>query len=251
MYSLVQLTINEWLKITKKRSFIINLILIAVLAVGIALFINKVVGNDFITSGEFGSILITMSGGGFVYLVLCLVQAASMVSKEHQQGTIKLLLIRAHTRHTILASKFIALILYMILVGLYIIIVSYIVGLLFFYNSDGLLITETLTQFGYSLLYVFAYMTIAFMLSTLLKSTAGTIAIALSLKILEGFIVMLLSRYEFSKFILFFNLDFSQFTDGASSIEGITPVFSAIIYTAYMLLFISITFIVFKKRDVA
>lgn len=251
MYSLVQLTINEWLKITKKKSFIINLILIVVLALGVALFISKVIGNDFMTAGEFGSILINISGGGFVYLVLCLVQASSIVSKEHQQGTIKFLLIRSHKRETILASKFIALILYMIVVGIYMIIVSYCVGLLFFFNSNGLLITETITQFGYSLLYIFAYIIIAFMLSTVLRNTAGTIAITLSLTMIEGIIVMLLSRYDFSKYILFFNLDFTQFSQGSPYIEGTTPVFSAIIYSIYMLLFIVITFIGFKKRDVA
>lgn len=251
MYSLVQLVTNEWIKITKKKSFLISLILVALVTIGAAWFIKGVIGADFMSAGKFGSSFMSMSGGGFLYLVLCILTASTMVSKEHQLGTIKLLLIRAHSRTKILASKFIATLLYMIVLALYTIVVSYIVGFLFFTNTEGLMLAETFVQAGYFLIYVFAYVTIAFMCSTLLKSTGGTIGFVLSLTMIEGLIVGLLYNYKFAKYLLFFNTDFEQFSNGDLIIAELTPTFSAMIYGLYMIAFILVTFVVFKRRDVA
>ena len=251
MYSLISLTTNEWLKITKRKFFIISLIIIAAVSLGAALFINLVMKVDTLTVGQFAPNMIGLSGGGFVYLILTAVLASGMVSKEHQLGTIKLLLIRAHSRNKIMASKFLAIIIYMVVIGLYTLLVSYIVGL-FMFSNDGLQLGQAIEEFAYTLIYTFSFVAIAMMCSTLTKSTGATIGIVLGLTIVESIIVGLLYNYKFAKFILFFNTNFSQFTAGDRPIiEELTPLFSAIVYSIYMIVFIAITFIVFKKRDVA
>lgn len=252
MYSLIQLTTNEWLKITKKKSFYISLALVVAITLGAAIFIKAVIGNDFMSAGKFGGSMIALSGGGFLYLVLSAITAAGIVAREHQQGTIKLLLIRSHSRTSILASKLFAMIVYMVVLALFTVAISYIIGLLFFSNFDGLLLGETFSSIAYTFIYTFSYVVIAFMFSTLLKSTGATIGIVLSLTFIESLVVGLLYRYNFAKYILFFHTDFSQYgAEGYSPIEELTPAFSAMMYSLYMIVFLVLTFVVFKKRDVA
>src|SRR5690606_4610741 len=109
---------------------------------------------------EFIQSVVDFSGGGMIYVFLCMIYTASIVSGEHQLGTIKLLLIRPHSRSKILASKYAALLLYNVVLMLFTLIVSFIVCLVFFgLQGDGSMVDVWQTVM-YTLVYTVMYTSI-------------------------------------------------------------------------------------------
>lgn len=251
MYSFYQLTVNECLKLTKKRSFFIPFLIMMLVSLGIALVIKK-----FFSDADFGvtgymEMLISLQGGGSFYTFLCMICIASIVSIEFRLGTIKMLLIRSHSRSKILASKYVALLLYIAVLLIFTLIVGSIIGLLVLGSNGGLNAGDILEASGYTLLYTWVYVTIVFMVSTLTKSTGATIGIVFLVNFLEDIISMLISRYDFAKYVLFLNLDLQMYQEGTPPIEGMSLGFSVAVILVYMIAFLALTFYVFKKRDVA
>jgi ABC-2 type transport system permease protein len=62
---------------------------------------------------------------------------------------------------------------------------------------------------------------------------------------------LLLSRYTFAKYLLFFNTNLEMYDNGTPIIEGMTLGFSIFIIIGYMIAILALSFYVFKKRDVA
>lgn len=251
MRSFIQLTTNEWLKLSKKKSFYVAFGVLTIIPIIVALFAVKIMGAD-LNNTDFVSFLVDITGTGTVIVILSMITAASMVAKEYQLGTIKLLLIRAHSRNKILLSKYTAMLLYTLLIFLFTIIVGYIISIIFLGFESSNDWVELLKVTLYSIIYTIIYMTISFMLSVLTKSSGATVGIAFSVMLFEGLFVMLLSRYEAAKYILFFNTDLSVYEpSNAPYIEGMTLGFSVSMLVIYMILMLGVSFITFKKRDVA
>ena len=252
MHSFIQLMTNEWLKLTKKKSFYIAFVLLIAIPIIYALFLTRVMEDTTSTNSELVKNLVDLTGTGSVLVILCMIVAASMVSKEHQLGTIKLLLIRAHSRYTILLSKYVILLLYMVLLMLFTIAVGILVSFIFLGLQPDNAWGDLAKSAVYTLSYTVIYMTIAFMLSVLTKSTGATIGIAFALMFFEGLFIILLSRYEAAKFVLFFNTDLSVYEAGSGPlIEGMTLGFSITVLAVYMAVMLAISFYTFRKRDVA
>ena len=86
-----------------------------------------------------------------------------------------------------------------------------------------------------------------------LKLSGASMAIAFSLLfILAGnTLVNILARYEWVKYLMFANVDLSQYVNGTPIRPEMTLTFSIGILVAYYALFHFITWIMFTKRDVA
>jgi len=252
LYSFLQLTTNEWTKLAKKRGFFIAFLIMLLMPLGIAVVVKSFLEGTELDYVEFMQSVIDFNGGGSIYIFLCMIYTASIVSGEHQLGTIKLLLIRPHSRSKILASKYVALLLYNVVLMLYTLIVSFIVCLLFYgLQGDGSM-TDVWKTVMYTLVYTVMYTSIVFMFSVLTKSTGATIGIAFCLVFIEGLVTMLLAKYEFAKYILYFNLDLRMYENGGMPIfEGMTLGFSIAVLAVYLIAILSISFYVFKKRDVS
>ena len=251
MRSFIQLVTNEWLKLAKKRSFIVAYALMTLLVAGSAIVIWNFAGDEFRYLNEFVTGMLSPVGIGGMFTVISLISIAGIISQEHQLGTIKLLLIRSHSRMKILASKYVTMLLYIGILMLYTAVAAIITGLILFGGAGELALASIAKAAGFQLLYTAIYATIVFMFGVLTKSTGATVGIGLLLVFVEGLAQMLLSRYDFSKYLLFFNTDLSVYNQGGAPIEGMTIGFSGIMIAAYMAVFIAISFIVFKKRDVA
>ena len=146
---------------------------------------------------------------------------------------------------------------------------GYLVGLAFFGNGsftaqipDPSLSGDMIEVGGYfvdMLLYwipgFFMIITIAFMLSTLFKTTSIAVGAAVFIlfasSTLNIIIINLVDRYSWMKFILFPHLDLRMLFVTGQGFEGATLGFSLGLLAVYYVLFISITFLVFKKRDIA
>lgn len=252
MRSFSNLVLNEWLKLAKKRSFFIAFAMMAALAVGTSVMLWKFSpAGTSISVSEFVMNLTTSQGVGAIYTMIAIIFTASIVSMEFQLGSVKLLLIRSHTRTKILAAKYVTMLIYLIVLMIFTIAVSALMGTIMFGINGEMAWGETFKLIGCQLLYTAIYGSLMFMFSILTRSTGATIGIGMGLFMLENIIVMLLSRYDFAKYILFFNTDLSVYSTGRVPIEGMTIGFSSMMITLYMAVIIGISFIVFKKRDVA
>lgn len=252
MSSFTNLVVNEWFKLTKKRSFFVAFLIMLLMPLGIAFVVKNFMSDMELTQIGFLQSIIDFSGGGSVFVFLCMIYAASIVSGEHQLGTIKLLLIRAHSRSKILASKFVALLLFMLVLLLYSLLVGLLVYFIFFGfgNMEGSWF-EVVKASAYTLVYTIVYLSIIFMLSILTKSTGATIGITFCIIFLEGVMTMLLSRYDFAKYVLFFNTNLQVYENGTPPMEGMSLGFSVAVIAIHLIAIVGIAFYVFKKRDVA
>ena len=198
------------------------------------------------------------------------VVGSANVAAEFSDGTIKQLLIRPHQRWRILLSKYIAVIIYALLMVLTLIVSGYIIGLLLFGSGDfnmkmfeitleGRKVAIVGTQFLLKMLYfipsLFIIMTIAFMLSTLFKSQALAVGIGIFVlffsSTLGGIILMLADKYTWVKLLIFPHLDLTVYALQDRILEDITLPVSLSILAVYYAIFMMLTFFFFQKRDIS
>jgi ABC-2 type transport system permease protein len=198
------------------------------------------------------------------------VVGSANVAAEFSDGTIKQLLIRPHQRWRILLSKYIAVIIYGLLLVLTLIVSGFIIGLILFGSGDfnmkifeitleGRKVAIVGTQFMLKMLYfipsLLIIMTIAFMLSTLFKSQALAVGIGIFVlffsSTLGGIILMLADKYTWAKFLIFPHLDLTVYALQDRILEDITLPVSLSILAVYYAIFMMLTFFFFQKRDIS
>ena len=209
--------------------------------------------------------------GSFVTLFSVIVGSAN-VSSEFASGTIKQLMIRPHARWKILLSKYIAVTAYAVLLLAVLLIAGYLIGLLF--QGSGSfhmkMIENTVGDSQYKIkeigpqfflkfaLYLPSLVmvsAIAFMLSTLFKSQALAVGIGIFAlfitNTLGGIFLFLMDRYHWLKFLIFPHLDLSVYAYQDKLTDGVTLPFSLITLAVYYVVFMTLTFWYFQKRDIA
>lgn len=192
--------------------------------------------------------------------------AASIVANEFSGGTIKLLLIRPVSRGKILLSKYVTVLSFGFVMLALMIGLSFIFGALFFGGpgeasayltySNGQVVEQSMVSyiislFGYKSIETLMIATLAFMISTVFRSSAVAIGFSLFLMFTGPQFVQLLSSYDWVKYILFANTNLMQYINGVPMVEGMTMSFSIIVLAIYFLIFTVISWSVFKWRDVA
>lgn len=192
--------------------------------------------------------------------------AAGIVANEFSWGTIKLLLARPVTRGKILLSKYVSTFGFALFSLIVLFIVSMIVsGILFGFSAitqphlvyiDGVveeknMILHLLFLYGLRGVDLLMMVTFAFMISTVFRSSSLAIGLALFLMFTGSQVVMLLSQYDWVKYILFANTYLGQHIEGTPIVEGMTMTFSLIVLAVYFTIFNLLSWYVFKKRDIA
>lgn len=192
------------------------------------------------------------------------VYASSMIAKEYNWGTYKFLMIRPASRLEILSSKFIALMIFAISLYLFHFVVTYICGgIVYGFHVDSLqtiewingsiqestVLQDIFRSYGYQFIESTLYISIAFMLATLLRSNGFAIAATFLLSTIGSIVSVAFSKYTFAKYILFANLDLSMYDTGDVLIKGMTKGFSITMLLIYFAIFMFTSFFVFKKRD--
>lgn len=195
-----------------------------------------------------------------------IVIAAGMVASEFSWGTVKLLLIRPVSRTKTLLAKYASTLLFALLMLLLLFSASFLFGTLFFgfggaetpylaYSNGQVveqnMVTHIIQLFGFRSIDLVMMVTLAFMISTVFRSSSLAIGISLFLMFTGPQLVQLLSQYNWAKFILFANTDLQQYTTGTPLVEGMTMTFSIVMLLIYFALFAFLSLYIFKKRDVA
>ncbi|MFD0697606.1 ABC transporter permease [Paenibacillus sp. GCM10027628] len=193
--------------------------------------------------------------------------AGDMVAGEFTWGTIKLLLIRPATRAKILFSKYAATLLFaaalLVVLFLSAVIIN---GILYGFQNIGLphlkvsadgsvhessMLLYVLATYGFKLIQLIMVVTLAFMISTVFRSSSLAIGISIFIMFAGQIMTMLLLRYSWGKYFLFANTDLTQYLEGRPMAEGMTMGFSICVLIFYFLLFNVLSWEIFRRRDVA
>ncbi|MBP1903553.1 ABC-2 type transport system permease protein [Paenibacillus turicensis] len=193
----------------------------------------------------------------FLVNIFSIVIIAEIVASEFTWGTIKLLLIRPSSRYKILASKLVAALLFTIGFTLVFLLAAGLISFTLFKTTGmaqtDLMFANMTKEFGYGLITLFVILTFAFMLSTVFRSSGIAIGLAMFLYMTSNIWMLLFNpeKYAWAKYLIFVNLNLTQYLGGGSRFEGMSLSFSLAVLAVHVLLFLGISFWVFKKRDVA
>jgi ABC-2 type transport system permease protein len=194
-----------------------------------------------------------------------IIMGGKIVANEFSDGTIKLLLIRPSKRWKVLVAKYISVMGYTLLMLLVLLIVSFLVGgilfsfegasIPFLTNANGIItevnmVAHIVQLCGLGSINLVMMVTLAFMISTVARNSGMAIGIGVFLLTVGNVITMMLSRYNWSKYILFANTDLNQYIDGKPIVEGMTMTFSIIALIVYFVVFNVISYVGFTKRDI-
>jgi ABC-2 type transport system permease protein len=204
---------------------------------------------------------------GLVSLIalFAIIMGGRIVANEFSEGTIKLLLIRPSKRWKILISKYISVMGQTLLMLLILLIASILVGgILFSFkgvsqpfltNANGKIsevnmLAHIIQLCGLKCISLVMMVTLAFMISTVARNSGMAIGIGVFLLTIGNVITVMLSRYNWSKYILFANTDLNQYINGKPIVEGMTMTFSIIVLIVYFVGFNVISYVGFTKRDI-
>ncbi|GGP16976.1 ABC transporter permease [Oceanobacillus neutriphilus] len=218
-------------------------------------------------SGNPWSILLRFSGLIEMVIIFAIVIAADVVSREYTSGTIKLLLIRPHSRSKILFSKYISVSLFALGMLALLVITGYCVNAIFygfgnlsttdlFLNSEGKVtemnvFLQTVKMYGLSFLPILSYVTLSFTISTILRNSALAVGISLFIMIVGNSIIEATSYLPGLKYLPFANSDISLYIFHLPARPEMTLGFSLSVLVMYILVLAGLSWQVFKKRDTA
>lgn len=198
--------------------------------------------------------------------IFTVVIAAGGVAEEFTSGTIKLLLIRPWSRSKILLSKYISIMIFALLLAILLFVSTLLVNWICFGINASPDIKPTfvggegsnplsymLKYYGLTLISLVVTVTLAFMLSTIFRSSGLAIGMALFLLLgVNSFIALIaMLEYKWIDYLLFIHLNLTQYLDGNPMREGMTMGYSIGVLGVYYVIFIALTWYIFNKRDVA
>lgn len=213
------------------------------------------------------SALLTFSGLVEMVIIFAIVIAADMVAGEYTAGTMKLLLVRPHSRTKILFSKYIAVSLFAFVMLALLVACGYGTNALFygpgdihatdlFLNQQGQIVSQNvmmqvIKMYGLSIFPVLGYVTLAFAVSTVLRNSALAVGISLFIMIVGNSMIEATAKMEVLKYLPFANSDISLYIFHLPARPEMTLGFSISVLLVYIFALSLISWVVFKKRDVS
>jgi ABC-2 type transport system permease protein len=211
--------------------------------------------------------MLNYSGLIEMIILFSIIIASDIVSREYTSGTIKLLMIRPHSRSKILFSKYIAAALCAFGMLALLFITGYGVNTLFygvsqlsvtdlFLNQDGEvnamnLPMQTLKMYGLSFFPILSYLTVSFAISTILRNSALAVGISLFIMIVGNSMIEATANIPWLKYLPFANSDISLHIFHLTPRPEMTLSFSLTVLVIYIVAFTALSWFIFKKQDIA
>lgn len=203
--------------------------------------------------------------------IMIIVMCSSLMSREHQQGTIKLLLIRPASRIKIFTSKLIFTFIASFIFLLFGYLVKFIISMFTSeMNPTSKIAVKSGEEMKYKMvefmpllmkhffneyIYIVIFAVIAYALSVLFRNTSLSMGVTFTLLFFADIIVMFLqSKTDLVKYLWPANWWLNQYnTDHIMPlpVDDMTYTFSFIYNIIALLIVIIVTAFIFKKRDVA
>jgi ABC-2 type transport system permease protein len=202
-----------------------------------------------------------------VITMFTVIIAGDSLAGEFTSGTIKMLLIRPVSRLKILVSKYVSMILFGFLLVIILFVSSVLLnGLLYQFEHMNMpllviddgghvveknMVTNLWKTYLLNGVSTIMFVTMAFMISAAFRSSAMAIGFSIFAFFAGMMSLELVQRYEWSKYVLFANIDLTQHLDGRPFQEGMTLLFSITVLAVYFVIFNLVAWLVFTQRDVA
>lgn len=181
------LILNEWIKLTKKLGTWIMLALLLGVTIFLC-FLGGIITNHQVGANQTFAILASMPA---VLNLIVVIIAATTISEEFSQGTIKFLLIRPYSRTQVYAAKFITTILFALLASIMLFLTCFGAANLFMKAESPLLavtgfgdwsaLKVALVTSGVNLLLLCFYTAITMFISAVLRSQAMSVGLGIGL----------------------------------------------------------------------
>jgi ABC-2 type transport system permease protein len=238
-------------------------------------FTNEIKFNEYYLENQINPHELTLwdyvnNSASLVMLItiLTVIVAADMIAAEFTWGTIKLLLVGPASRTKIMASKYVATMGFALLLLIMAFVLAFVAGGILegfggislphlAIGSDGLvhessMVLDSLQKYGYAIVSMLMYVTLAFMISAAFRSSTMAIAFSLLFMLVGNTLTMIFSSYSWVKYLLFANIELARYLPGGEPIRPeMTLGFSIGVLVAYYVLFQFISWLLFTKRDVA
>ncbi len=217
--------------------------------------------NKFITAITSNTIVCGMAG------IFVMIIAAGIVANEFSNGTIKFLLINPVKRAKIFWSKYITCISLLVctLVVFYIFYILFCMitcgtegmGGVYLSYADGVaheqsIILYSLKQYALAGVSLLTSITLAFTISSLMRSNAIAVAISLVIEFLGATITLFLYEFghDWARYLVFSNTDLANISNGYSLFPGQTIGFALTVIAIYMVIYLLTAYDAFKKKEV-
>ncbi len=255
----IQLIRNEIMKVNTKRTAPYFYIFMSVIVIASAIVIKFISPSKGINMDYISFIQISIMWGSSVIGMFAMILGAQIFTDEWKDGTIKQLLIRPWNRTAILFSKYVTVILFLLISYVVIFISSSIVGIAFFGTkaAGGYTLPILIKTVLYSIPKDIFYITLAFSLATIFKGIGIALSTSIIASSVGGVVMMLTQNYWWSKYIIFGHLNLAAY-DSNTLISGTVPPitegstlgFSLAIIIAYVAALLIISNLIFRKKDV-
>ena len=233
--------------------------------------LGYVFGEESIVSGGEGSRFWESFAVSSEYIivvgVLVIVVAGLIVATEFSSGTIKFLLVSPVKRWKIVMSKYITVLSLSLMLTALLYLSSIVASLVVFggYGFDDVIVRveggivqgispflPVLRDYGWAFVEVVVVATMAFALSSIMRSTAVSIGVGLFAYLSGTAIVELFSTFgiDFGRYILFANLDLPAIIEGASVFPNQTLIGAIVNIVVHMAVFVLAAWDGFVRREI-
>ena len=203
-------------------------------------------------------------------IIIILITSSTIISNELKEGTIKLLLIKPYTRNQILLSKYLSMIIVMVLSIIYLYLTQLLIG--GFYLGFSSLQEKVVIYnfqlstimcyniFGYTFLRVLLKLpmlillsTLSFLISIITSNNILSLTISLIVYIFSASIKSLAISYNIKimKYLLTMNWNINEYLFGKlSEYKYLNLTTSIIICIIYYIFLLILSFMIFNKKDI-
>ena len=203
-------------------------------------------------------------------IIIILITSSTIISNELKEGTIKLLLIKPYTRNQILLSKYLSMIIVMVLSIIYLYLTQLLIG--GFYLGFSSLQEKVVIYnfqlstimcyniFGYTFLRILLKLpmlillsTLSFLISIITSNNILSLTISLIIYIFSASIKSLAINYNLKimKYLLTMNWNINEYLFGKlSEYKYLNLTTSIIICIIYYIFLLILSFMIFNKKDI-
>ncbi|EUJ32839.1 hypothetical protein MFLO_06099 [Listeria floridensis FSL S10-1187] len=219
--------------------------------------------SDFAPSGA--DFLSSLGSGASIATILVVIVASTIVASEFSGGTIKLLLTRPYSRSQILASKLAICVFYALLTSVVLLLSAFAFSFMLGGDAYSLPVSAStgalnayelaFQMLGTNLILMITFLSIAFLFSSVVRSQALAVGVGIGVlfsgNIIAAILPLAIEKYDWLKWLIFNLLNLNSLVSG-SGIAGGLAMWQVILgLFVYVALILSLTFYIFKKRDVA
>jgi ABC-2 type transport system permease protein len=206
------------------------------------------------------------SSFSLIIIIYIIILSSENISKENSNGTLSLILTRPYKRYEICLSKFMSLIILGIFLFLYLTLISFFIGIIFWgikglnlnyidsinYTNVNLPIIHVIlfNYLGY-LFSLIIYTIISFLISVIFNKESISSLLSIILLLFGGTISTFLKEFSWYKYTLFSNLDLSIYMGRYSeTINNLTFSETILKHFIYILIFLFATLYLFNKKEI-